>query len=140
MLESADNRDLKSCALWACGFKSRHSHQTGEPLIYNGSPLFLRKTLINQGFPGIKGFTHCKKFGRYERTFYPKCDTKCDTTFQNATRIATRKKPFSAFFGALVREGQRKFFCLRSVQAKQKKKPPEGLRLERIRAGIQMPY
>ena len=26
VLEQADNRDLKSCALWACGFDPRHSH------------------------------------------------------------------------------------------------------------------
>ena len=26
VLELADNRDLKSCALWACGFEPRHSH------------------------------------------------------------------------------------------------------------------
>ena len=27
VLEQADNRDLKSCALWACGFDPRHSHK-----------------------------------------------------------------------------------------------------------------
>ena len=27
VLEQADNRDLKSCALWACEFKSHHRHQ-----------------------------------------------------------------------------------------------------------------
>ena len=26
VLEQEDNRDLKSCALWACEFKSHHRH------------------------------------------------------------------------------------------------------------------
>ena len=43
VLESADNRDLKSCALWACGFKSRHSHQRRIAVLAKDcGPVFIR--------------------------------------------------------------------------------------------------
>ena len=41
MLEQADNRDLKSCALWACGFDPRHSHKkTSAPETASGGRFF----------------------------------------------------------------------------------------------------
>ena len=41
VLEQADNRDLKSCALWACGFDPRHSHKkTSAPETASGGRFF----------------------------------------------------------------------------------------------------
>ena len=40
VLEQADNRDLKSCALWACGFDPRHSHHSKYQLLIQRLVLF----------------------------------------------------------------------------------------------------